>query len=42
MFNYKSKSVVESIINKGLSVRSVTYRINSPHNGLRRRKAKRR
>jgi small subunit ribosomal protein S11 len=42
MFNYKSKSVVESIINKGLSIRSVTYRINTPHNGLRRRKAKRR
>jgi small subunit ribosomal protein S11 len=42
MFNYKSKSVVDSIIRKGLLVRSVTYRINSPHNGLRRRKAKRR
>jgi small subunit ribosomal protein S11 len=42
MFNYKSKSVVDSMLNKGLFVRSVTYRINSPHNGLRRRKAKRR
>lgn len=42
MFNYRSKIVVDSMINKGLRIRSVIYRINSPHNGLRRRKAKRR
>lgn len=42
MFNYKSRSVIESIVKKGLFVRSITYRINAPHNGLRQRKAKRR
>jgi len=42
MFNYKSRSVVESITKKGLFVRSITYKINAPHNGLRQRKAKRR
>lgn len=42
MFNYKSRSVIEYIIKRGLFVRSVTYRINIPHNGLRQRKAKRR
>jgi small subunit ribosomal protein S11 len=42
MFNYKSRSVVEALTKKGLFVRSITYKINVPHNGLRQRKAKRR
>jgi len=42
MFNYRSKLVLDSFSTKNLVIRAVTYKINSPHNGIRSRKMKRR
>jgi len=42
IFNYKSKSVLDSIMSHGVQVRALTYRIGVAHNGIRARKTKRR
>lgn len=42
VLSYRARSVIDSIIRRGLLVKSVTYKVKLPHNGLRKRKAKRR